>query len=77
MGMHFVDVKHAQKNGFKLKKNFFIIFGNLQFLGLQKVSLKSIKNYERLFSWRQEPYKCMFGVNISSYGHEQRDLTKF
>ena len=53
MGMRFVDVQHVQKNDIKIKNTFFIIFSNLQFLGLQKVGLKSIKNHERLFSRRE------------------------
>ena len=52
MGTHFEVVQQAQNKQFQILNFFFTFFGNVQFLGLQKVGLKSTKSHETLFSWK-------------------------
>ena len=73
IGMSFDSVKQAQKNSFEIWKKKFSFFGDLQFLGLQKVGLKSTEIHGAIF-FMESKHISIFDVNISSYEHVQVSL---
>ena len=75
--MQIDSVKQPKKRRFQNLKIFFSsFFGDLQFLSLQKVSLKSTKIHETFFIMESK-HISIFDVNISSYGHGQVSLLTF